>query len=171
MSLKCLHWFFVLVFVRIKLKLFHRTSQPTGHLRERQNLIQSIWTADQLSPWFHSLHPKRFRTREEGWWILPVFSFHISFLVYIYISMYIKNNWIWHVGLQLEFLRKRYHKDILSSPVLMLNFCPDLLCEPLELQKVTRELLFLVDRSGSMSGTNIHSVKVSCNKDKTTNRS
>lgn len=74
------------------------------------------------------------------------------------------------MGLQLEFLRKRYHKDILSSPVLMLNFCPDLLCEPLELQKVTREVLFLVDRSGSMSGTNIQSVKVSCNKDKTTNR-
>uniref|UniRef100_A0A3Q1IEA1 VWFA domain-containing protein n=1 Tax=Anabas testudineus TaxID=64144 RepID=A0A3Q1IEA1_ANATE len=60
---------------------------------------------------------------------------------------------------KLEFLRKRYHKDILSSPVLMLNFCPDLLCEPLELHKVTRELLFLVDRSGSMSGTNIHRVK------------
>uniref|UniRef100_A0A665TR09 von Willebrand factor A domain containing 5B2 n=1 Tax=Echeneis naucrates TaxID=173247 RepID=A0A665TR09_ECHNA len=49
------------------------------------------------------------------------------------------------------FVRKRYHKDILSSPVLMLNFCPDLLCEPLELHKATRELLFLVDRSGSMS--------------------
>uniref|UniRef100_A0A673AMZ7 von Willebrand factor A domain containing 5B2 n=1 Tax=Sphaeramia orbicularis TaxID=375764 RepID=A0A673AMZ7_9TELE len=52
---------------------------------------------------------------------------------------------------KLEFVRKRYHKDILSSPVLMLNFCPDLLCEPLELHKATRELLFLVDRSGSMS--------------------
>uniref|UniRef100_A0A3B4V028 von Willebrand factor A domain-containing protein 5B2-like n=1 Tax=Seriola dumerili TaxID=41447 RepID=A0A3B4V028_SERDU len=60
---------------------------------------------------------------------------------------------------KLEFVRKRYHKDILSSPVLMLNFCPDLLCEPLELHKATRELLFLVDRSGSMSGTNIRRVK------------
>ncbi|XP_042353268.1 von Willebrand factor A domain-containing protein 5B1 isoform X2 [Plectropomus leopardus] len=60
---------------------------------------------------------------------------------------------------KLEFMRKRYHKDILSSPVLMLNFCPDLLREPLELHKATRELLFLVDRSGSMSGTNIHRVK------------
>ncbi|XP_037643006.1 von Willebrand factor A domain-containing protein 5B1 isoform X1 [Sebastes umbrosus] len=60
---------------------------------------------------------------------------------------------------KLEFVRKRYHKDILSSPVLMLNFCPDLLREPLELHKATRELLFLVDRSGSMSGTNIHRVK------------
>ncbi|XP_031710850.1 von Willebrand factor A domain-containing protein 5B1 isoform X1 [Anarrhichthys ocellatus] len=60
---------------------------------------------------------------------------------------------------KLEFVRKRYHKDILSSPVLMLNFCPDLLREPLELHKATRELMFLVDRSGSMSGTNIHHVK------------
>ncbi|XP_028988333.1 von Willebrand factor A domain-containing protein 5B1 isoform X2 [Betta splendens] len=60
---------------------------------------------------------------------------------------------------KLEFLRKRYHKDILSSPVLMLNFCPDLLSEPLELHKATRELVFLVDRSGSMSGANIHRVK------------
>ncbi|CAK6952491.1 von Willebrand factor A domain-containing protein 5B1 [Scomber scombrus] len=60
---------------------------------------------------------------------------------------------------KLEFVRKRYHKDILNSPVLMLNFCPDLLCEPLELNKATRELLFLVDRSGSMSGTNIRRVK------------
>ncbi|XP_056148994.1 von Willebrand factor A domain-containing protein 5B2 [Lampris incognitus] len=60
---------------------------------------------------------------------------------------------------KLEFLRKRYHKDILCSPVLMLNFCPDLLCEPPELHKATRELLFLIDRSGSMSGTNIHRIK------------
>ncbi|XP_076000849.1 von Willebrand factor A domain-containing protein 5B1 [Genypterus blacodes] len=60
---------------------------------------------------------------------------------------------------KLEFVRKRHHKDILSCPVLMLNFCPDLLCEPLELHKATRELLFLVDRSGSMSGTNIHRIK------------
>ncbi|KAM9844943.1 von Willebrand factor A domain-containing protein 5B2 [Aulostomus maculatus] len=60
---------------------------------------------------------------------------------------------------KLEFMRKRYHKDILSNPVLMLNFCPDLLAEPLELSKATRELLFLVDRSGSMSGTNIRRVK------------
>ncbi|KAM8839470.1 von Willebrand factor A domain-containing protein 5B1 isoform 1-T1 [Synchiropus picturatus] len=60
---------------------------------------------------------------------------------------------------RLEFVRKRYHKDILYSPVLMLNFCPDLLTEPLELNKATRELVFLVDRSGSMSGTNIRRVK------------
>lgn len=78
---------------------------------------------------------------------------------------YIKNILMSHLDLQLEFVRKRYHKDILSSPVLMLNFCPDLLREPLELHKATRELLFLVDRSGSMSGTNIHRVKVSCRQD------
>ncbi|XP_068196819.1 von Willebrand factor A domain-containing protein 5B2 isoform X2 [Antennarius striatus] len=55
---------------------------------------------------------------------------------------------------KLEFVRKRYHKDILSSPVLMLNFCPNLLSEPVELYRATRELLFLVDRS-----SNIHRVK------------
>ncbi|XP_023865897.1 von Willebrand factor A domain-containing protein 5B1 [Salvelinus sp. IW2-2015] len=60
---------------------------------------------------------------------------------------------------KLEFVRKRYHKDILSSPVLMLNFCPDLLSEPPELHRATRELLFLIDRSGSMSGSNIHRIK------------
>ncbi|KAJ3595084.1 hypothetical protein NHX12_004389 [Muraenolepis orangiensis] len=60
---------------------------------------------------------------------------------------------------KLDFVRKRYHKDIMSSPVLMLNFCPDLLCEPLELHKATRELVFLIDRSGSMSGANIRRVK------------
>uniref|UniRef100_A0A3Q3EYF0 von Willebrand factor A domain containing 5B2 n=1 Tax=Kryptolebias marmoratus TaxID=37003 RepID=A0A3Q3EYF0_KRYMA len=49
--------------------------------------------------------------------------------------------------LQVEYVRRRYHKDILCSPVLMLNFCPDLLSEPLELHKATRELLFLIDRS------------------------
>lgn len=62
-------------------------------------------------------------------------------------------------------MRKRYHKDILSSPVLMLNFCPNLLSEPLELQKATREIMFLVDRSGSMSGTKIQGVKVRCRQD------
>uniref|UniRef100_A0A3B4ANT0 VWFA domain-containing protein n=1 Tax=Periophthalmus magnuspinnatus TaxID=409849 RepID=A0A3B4ANT0_9GOBI len=51
---------------------------------------------------------------------------------------------------KLEFVRKRYHKDIMSHPVLMLNFCPDLLSEPAELHKTTREVVFLIDRSGSM---------------------
>lgn len=48
----------------------------------------------------------------------------------------------------------------------MLNFCPNLLGEPVELNTATRELLFLVDRSGSMSGDNIRRVKVSCIQNK-----
>uniref|UniRef100_A0A3Q2YGH5 von Willebrand factor A domain containing 5B2 n=1 Tax=Hippocampus comes TaxID=109280 RepID=A0A3Q2YGH5_HIPCM len=56
---------------------------------------------------------------------------------------------------KVEFMRKRYHKDILNNPVLMLNFCPDFLAEPLELNKATREILFLVDWNGGISGTNI----------------
>ncbi|XP_054623057.1 von Willebrand factor A domain-containing protein 5B1 isoform X2 [Dunckerocampus dactyliophorus] len=60
---------------------------------------------------------------------------------------------------KVEFVRKRYHKDILNNPVLMLNFCPDLLGEPLELNKANREILFLVDRSSSMSGNNMRCVK------------
>ncbi|XP_041953237.1 von Willebrand factor A domain-containing protein 5B2 isoform X2 [Alosa sapidissima] len=60
---------------------------------------------------------------------------------------------------KLEFVRKRYHKDILCSPVLMLNLCPDLLSEPPQLQRASRELLFLIDRSGSMSDLNISKIK------------
>ncbi|KAL2097040.1 hypothetical protein ACEWY4_006247 [Coilia grayii] len=60
---------------------------------------------------------------------------------------------------KLEYVRKRYHKDILSSPVLMLNFCPNLLSEPPLLQRASRELLFLIDRSGSMSDHNIFKIK------------
>ncbi|KAJ8389566.1 hypothetical protein AAFF_G00118030 [Aldrovandia affinis] len=60
---------------------------------------------------------------------------------------------------KLEFVRKRFHKDIPCNPVLMLNFCPNLLSDPIELHRATRELLFLVDRSGSMSGGNIDKIK------------
>ncbi|KAJ8274608.1 hypothetical protein COCON_G00092330 [Conger conger] len=60
---------------------------------------------------------------------------------------------------KLEFVRKRFHKDILCNPVLMLNFCPDLLSEPVELHRATREMVFLIDRSGSMSGGNIDKIK------------
>ncbi|MGH0182254.1 UNVERIFIED_CONTAM: hypothetical protein FKN15_015471 [Acipenser sinensis] len=77
---------------------------------------------------------------------------------------------------RLEFVRKRFHKDILLNPVLMLNFCPDLRGAPGDLHRVTRELVFLIDRSGrsprvtrelvflidrsgSMSGANIHKIK------------
>ncbi|XP_035383835.1 von Willebrand factor A domain-containing protein 5B2 [Electrophorus electricus] len=50
---------------------------------------------------------------------------------------------------KLEFVRKRYHKDVLNNPVLMLNFCPDLISEPLELQQTSREVIFLIDCSGT----------------------
>ncbi|XP_077471056.1 von Willebrand factor A domain-containing protein 5B2 isoform X2 [Stigmatopora argus] len=60
---------------------------------------------------------------------------------------------------KVDFVRKRYHKDILNNPVLMLNFCPDFLGEPLELSKATREILFLVDWSGNMNGNGIGRVK------------
>ncbi|MBN3296887.1 VW5B2 protein, partial [Amia calva] len=62
---------------------------------------------------------------------------------------------------RLEFVRKRFHKDILCNPVLMLNFCPDLQSDPAELQQVTRELLFLMDCSGSVSAANLDKIKVS----------
>jgi hypothetical protein len=42
----------------------------------------------------------------------------------------------------------------------MLNFCPDLQSVQPNLRKTHGEFIFLIDRSGSMSGTNIHRVKV-----------
>uniref|UniRef100_A0A8C4RVP7 von Willebrand factor A domain containing 5B2 n=1 Tax=Erpetoichthys calabaricus TaxID=27687 RepID=A0A8C4RVP7_ERPCA len=63
------------------------------------------------------------------------------------------------VDKRLEFVRKRFHKDILFNPVLMLNFCPDLHSTTCHLHRVTRELLFLIDRSGSMSGAIMEKVK------------
>ncbi|KAI4888923.1 hypothetical protein NFI96_005933 [Prochilodus magdalenae] len=60
---------------------------------------------------------------------------------------------------KLEFIRKRYHKDVLSNPVLMLNFCPDLLSEPLELQQASRELLFLIDRGANVAQHTINKIK------------
>ncbi|KAF4076611.1 hypothetical protein AMELA_G00217060 [Ameiurus melas] len=62
-------------------------------------------------------------------------------------------------GKKLEFVRKRYHKDVLNNPVLMLNFCPDLLSEPLELQQASRELLFLINCSGNMTQHSISKIK------------
>uniref|UniRef100_A0A8C4TI88 von Willebrand factor A domain containing 5B1 n=1 Tax=Erpetoichthys calabaricus TaxID=27687 RepID=A0A8C4TI88_ERPCA len=58
-----------------------------------------------------------------------------------------------------EIIRKRLHKDILHHPVVMLNFCPDLKVLPQDLRKVQGEFVFLIDRSGSMSGVNISRVK------------
>ncbi|XP_051989711.1 von Willebrand factor A domain-containing protein 5B2-like [Xyrauchen texanus] len=60
---------------------------------------------------------------------------------------------------RLEFMRKRYHKDLLLNPVLMLNFCPDLQSEPTELQQASRELIFLIDNSNTMTQHNINKIK------------
>ncbi|XP_034500853.1 von Willebrand factor A domain-containing protein 5B1 [Ailuropoda melanoleuca] len=61
---------------------------------------------------------------------------------------------------QTEIIRKRLHKDIPHHSVIMLNFCPDLQSVQPNLRKTHGEFIFLIDRSGSMSGTNIHRVKV-----------
>ncbi|XP_060762020.1 von Willebrand factor A domain-containing protein 5B1 [Neoarius graeffei] len=60
---------------------------------------------------------------------------------------------------KLEFVRKRYHKDVLNNPVVMLNFCPDLLSEPPELQQANRELLFLINCSKNMTQHSINKIK------------
>ncbi|XP_051552961.1 von Willebrand factor A domain-containing protein 5B2-like [Myxocyprinus asiaticus] len=60
---------------------------------------------------------------------------------------------------RLDFVRRRYHKDLLLNPVLMLNFCPDLLSEPTELQQASRELIFLIDNSNNMTQHNINKIK------------
>ncbi|XP_023116112.1 von Willebrand factor A domain-containing protein 5B2 isoform X2 [Felis catus] len=48
---------------------------------------------------------------------------------------------------QVWFLQRRFHKDILLNPVLVLSFCPDLSSKPGNLGTATRELLFLLDGS------------------------
>ncbi|KAB1283290.1 von Willebrand factor A domain-containing protein 5B2 [Camelus dromedarius] len=48
---------------------------------------------------------------------------------------------------QVWFLQRRFHKDILLNPVLVLSFCPDLSSKPGHLGTASRELLFLVDGS------------------------
>uniref|UniRef100_A0A8C0J820 von Willebrand factor A domain containing 5B1 n=1 Tax=Chelonoidis abingdonii TaxID=106734 RepID=A0A8C0J820_CHEAB len=58
-----------------------------------------------------------------------------------------------------EIIRKRLNKDIPHHPVIMLNFCPDLRSSQPDLRKTQGEFIFLIDRSGSMSGTNISRVK------------
>ncbi|KAM6160959.1 von Willebrand factor A domain-containing protein 5B2 [Erethizon dorsatum] len=50
---------------------------------------------------------------------------------------------------QVWFLQRRFHKDILLNPVLVLSFCPDLSSSPGHLGTATRELLFLLDGSGA----------------------
>ncbi|XP_029911660.1 von Willebrand factor A domain-containing protein 5B1 [Myripristis murdjan] len=60
---------------------------------------------------------------------------------------------------KVDIIHKRLHKDILHNPVVMLNFCPDLKSISADLRKVHGEFIFLIDRSGSMSGVNINRVK------------
>uniref|UniRef100_A0A3Q3LAF3 von Willebrand factor A domain containing 5B1 n=1 Tax=Mastacembelus armatus TaxID=205130 RepID=A0A3Q3LAF3_9TELE len=60
---------------------------------------------------------------------------------------------------KVDIIRRRLHKDILHNPVVMLNFCPDLKSISSDLRKVHGEFIFLIDRSGSMSGVNINRVK------------
>ncbi|XP_043916381.1 von Willebrand factor A domain-containing protein 5B1 [Protopterus annectens] len=60
---------------------------------------------------------------------------------------------------KVEIIKKRLSKDILHNPVVMLNFCPDLRGAQPELKKMHGEFIFLIDRSGSMSGININRVK------------
>ncbi|XP_071380506.1 von Willebrand factor A domain-containing protein 5B1 [Centroberyx affinis] len=60
---------------------------------------------------------------------------------------------------KVDIIHKRLHKDILHNPVVMLNFCPDLKSISSDLRKVHGEFIFLLDRSGSMSGVNINRVK------------
>lgn len=63
-------------------------------------------------------------------------------------------------GLQVAFVRKRFHKDIFPNPVLMLNFCPAAEGVPGNLQSITREVLFLVNCSSTMSSPDLDKVKV-----------
>ncbi|XP_047433199.1 von Willebrand factor A domain-containing protein 5B1 isoform X2 [Mugil cephalus] len=60
---------------------------------------------------------------------------------------------------KVDIIHRRLHKDILHNPVVMLNFCPDLKSICSDLRKVHGEFIFLIDRSGSMSGVNINRVK------------
>ncbi|XP_041858789.1 von Willebrand factor A domain-containing protein 5B1 [Melanotaenia boesemani] len=60
---------------------------------------------------------------------------------------------------KVDIIHRRLHKDILHNPVAMLNFCPDLKSVCSDLRKVHGEFIFLIDRSGSMSGININRVK------------
>ncbi|XP_064161735.1 von Willebrand factor A domain-containing protein 5B1-like isoform X1 [Anguilla rostrata] len=60
---------------------------------------------------------------------------------------------------KVEVIRKRLHKDLLHNPVAMLNFCPDLKGVTSDLRRAQGEFIFLIDRSGSMSGVNIGRVK------------
>ncbi|KAM8954082.1 von Willebrand factor A domain-containing protein 5B2 [Pelodytes ibericus] len=55
---------------------------------------------------------------------------------------------------QVSFVRRRFHKDLLFTPVLMLNFCPDLTALSslsTDLPTVTREIIFVLHQMGEPS--------------------
>ncbi|XP_006239261.1 von Willebrand factor A domain-containing protein 5B1 isoform X2 [Rattus norvegicus] len=58
-----------------------------------------------------------------------------------------------------EVIRKRLHKDIPHHSVIMLNFCPDLESVQPNPRRTHGEFIFLIDRSSSMSKTNIQCIK------------
>ncbi|XP_013926080.1 PREDICTED: von Willebrand factor A domain-containing protein 5B2 [Thamnophis sirtalis] len=60
---------------------------------------------------------------------------------------------------QVAFVQKRFHKDIFYNPVLMLNFCPKISSVSTDIQTVTREIFFLIDQTGSASGSSIDGIK------------
>ncbi|XP_061308327.1 von Willebrand factor A domain-containing protein 5B2 isoform X2 [Pezoporus flaviventris] len=60
---------------------------------------------------------------------------------------------------EVAFVQKRFHKDIFPNPVLMLNFCPAAEGVPGNLQSITREVLFLIDCSSTMSSPDLDKVK------------
>ncbi|XP_034988897.2 von Willebrand factor A domain-containing protein 5B2 isoform X2 [Zootoca vivipara] len=60
---------------------------------------------------------------------------------------------------QVAFVQKRFHKDIFHNPVLMLNFCPEASCVSTDFQTITREMLFLIDQSTSMSGPGVDGIR------------
>lgn len=55
---------------------------------------------------------------------------------------------------------EKYYRNLSLFIVVMLSFCLDLKSVTFDLRKVQGEFLFLIDRSGSMSGVNISRVKV-----------
>ncbi|XP_062832919.1 von Willebrand factor A domain-containing protein 5B2 isoform X1 [Anolis carolinensis] len=60
---------------------------------------------------------------------------------------------------QVSFVQKRFHKDIFHNPVLMLNFCPEMSSVSTDFHTVTREMLFLIDRSSSVSDLCLDGIK------------
>nr|XP_060622716.1 von Willebrand factor A domain-containing protein 5B2 [Anolis sagrei ordinatus] len=60
---------------------------------------------------------------------------------------------------QVSFVQKRFHKDIFHNPVLMLNFCPEMGSVSTDFHTVSREIFFLIDRSGSLNDLCLDGIK------------